>query len=123
MSSSGTASFFPMGAGKGKSSKDGHTAPYIGAGYTEEKDMPTTIPQLQQLVREQRNAYMMGYAKGRVDEQQKWTAVIENAKIDFNDAVVKGKMLEYDRLNNMARVRLEEQRREIEDKLALTYIL
>ena len=123
MSSSGTASFFPMGAGKGKSSKGGHTAPYIGAGYTEEKDMPTTIPQLQQLVREQRNAYMMGYAKGRMDEQQKWTAVIENAKIDFNDAVVKGKMLEYDRLNNMARVRLEEQRREIEDKLALTYIL
>ncbi len=44
-------------------------------------------------------------------------------KIDYNGAVVKGKMLEYERLNELERNRLEVLRREIEDKLAMNCIL
>ena len=133
MSSSGPYNFDAMGKGNknlGKSSKGTSIAPDIGTDDTDEQDMPTTIEELQQRVREQRNvikaassSYTQGYVKGRTDEVQKWTAIIEQMKIDYNDAVVKGKMLEYDRLNELERVRLEKLRREIEDKLAQNCIL
>ena len=120
-----------MGSGKGsKSGKGKSFAPDIGADDTDEQDMPTTIEELQQRVREQKkvikaacSSYTQGYVKGRMVEVQKWTAIVEQMKIDYNDAVIKGKMLEYDRLNEMERDRLEKLRREIEDKLAQNCIL
>ena len=133
MSSSGPYNFGARGKGNqnlGKSGKGKSIAPDIGTDDTDEQDMPTTIEELQQRVREQRNvikaassSYTQGYVKGRTDEVQKWTAIIEQMKIDYNDAVVKGKMLEYERLNELERVRLEKLRREIEDKLAQNCIL
>ena len=48
---------------------------------------------------------------------------VEETKIEHNDAVVKGKMMEYERLNELERDRLEKLRREIEDKLAQNCIL
>ena len=128
MSSSGPYNFGAMG--KGKSSKGTSIAPDIGTDDTDEQDMPTTIEELQQRVREQKkvikaasSSYTQGYVKGRADEVQKWTAIVDQMKIDYNDAVVKGKMLEYERLNELERVRLEKLRREIEDKLAQECIL
>ena len=101
-----------------------------GADDTDEQDMPNTIEELQQRVREQKNviraaqsSYTQGYVKGRMDEAQRMKPIIDQMKIDYNDAVVKGKMLEYERLNELERVRLEHLRREIEDKLAQNYIL
>ena len=137
MSSSGFYSFWAPGSprgkgkgGKGKSSKGESIAPYIGADDTDEQDMPTTIEELQQRVREQRlviraarSSYTQGYVKGRMDEVQRWMPIIDQMKLDYNDAVVKGKMLEYDRLNELERDRLEKLRREIEDKLAQNCIL
>ena len=133
MSSSGPYNFGAKGKsikGKGKSSKGESIAPYIGADDTDEQDMPTTIEELQQRVREQRNviraarsSYTQGYVKGRMDEAQRMKPIIEQMQIDYNDAVVKGKMLEYERLNELERDRLEKLRREIEDKLAQNCIL
>ena len=101
-----------------------------GADDTDEQDMPDTIEELQQRVREQKNviraaqsSYTQGYVKGRMDEAQRTKPIIDQMKIDYNDAVVKGKMLEYERLNELERDRLEQLRREIEDKLAQNYIL
>ena len=133
MSSSGPYNFGATGKGNKnlcKSGKGKSFAPDIGADDTDEQDMPTTIEELQQRVREQKkvikaacSSYTQGYVKGRTDEVQRWTPVIEQIQIDHNDAVVKGKMLEYERLNELERVRLEQLRREIEDKLAQNYIL
>ena len=102
----------------------------VATDNTDEQDMPTTIEELQQRVREQkrviraaRSSYTQGYVKGRMDEAQRMKPIVEQMQIDYNDAVVKGKMLEYDRLNEMERDRLEKLRREIEDKLAQNCIL
>ena len=130
MSSSGPYNFGSKGKGKGKSSKGESIAHDDGVDDTDEQDMPTTTEELQQLVREQRkviraarSSFAQGYVKGRMDEVQRLTPIIDQMKLDYNDAVVKGKMLEYDRLNELERVRLTELRREIEDKLAQNCIL
>ncbi len=102
----------------------------IGTDNTDEQDMPTTIEELQQRVREQkcviraaRSSYTQGYVKGRMDEAQRLQPIIDQMKIDYNEAFVKGKMQEYERLNELERDRLEVRRREIENKLAQNCIL
>jgi hypothetical protein len=122
-----------MGRGKGSKGKNLHedvAGEETAADNTDEQDMPTTVEELQQRVLEQRrviraarSSYTQGYVKGRMDEAQRMKPIIEQMQIDYNDAVVKGKMLEYDRLNEMERDRLEKLRREIEDKLAQNCIL
>ena len=122
-----------MGRGKGSEGKnlpEDVAGEETAADNTDEQDMPTTVEELQQRVLEQRrviraarSSYTQGYVKGRMDETQRMKPIIEQMQIDYNDAVVKGKMLEYDRLNEMERDRLEKLRREIEDKLAQNCIL
>ena len=122
-----------MGRGKGSKGKNLHedvAGEETATDNTDEQDMPTTVEELQQRVLEQRrviraarSSYTQGYVKGRMDEAQRMKPIVEQMQIDYNDAVVKGKMLEYDRLNEMERDRLEKLRREIEDKLAQNCIL
>ena len=122
-----------MGRGKGSKGKNLHEDAVdeeTTADTTDEQDMPTTVEELQQRVLEQRrviraarSSYTQGYVKGRMDEAQRMKPIIEQMQIDYNDAVVKGKMLEYERLNELERDRLEKLRREIEDKLAQNCIL
>ena len=102
----------------------------VATDNTDEQDMPTTIEELQQRVREQkrviraaRSSYTQGYVKGRMDEAQRMKPIVEQMEKDFNEAFVNGKMAEYQRLNELERDRLEIRRREIEDKLAQNCIL
>ena len=122
-----------MGRGKGSKGKNLYedvAGEETATENTDEQDMPTTVEELQQRVLEQRrviraarSSYTQGYVKGRMDEAQRMKPIVEQMQIDYNDAVVKGKMLEYERLNELERVRLEKLRREIEDKLARNCIL
>ena len=122
-----------MGRGKGSKGKNLHedvAGEETATDTTDEQDMPTTVEELQQRVLEQRrviraarSSYTQGYVKGRADEAQRMKPIIEQMQIDYNDAVVKGKMLEYERLNELERDRLEKLRREIEGKLAQNCIL
>ena len=122
-----------MGRGKGRKGRDlVEDVPdeETATDNTDEQDMPTTIAELQQRVREQkrviraaRSSYTQGYVKGRMDEAQRMKPIVEQMKKDFNEAFVKGKMAEYQRLNELERNRLEVLRREIEDKLAQNCIL
>ena len=122
----------PLAEARGKGrSIFGETIAYnSGVDDTDEQDMPTTIEELQQRVREQNNviraarcSYTQGYVKGRTDEAQRMKPIIEQMEKDYNQAFVKGKMAEYERLNELERDRLETRRREIENKLAQNCIL
>ena len=122
-----------MGRGKGSKGKNLYEDVPVeetAADNTDEQDMPTTVEELQQRVREQkrviraaRSSYTQGYVKGRMDEAQRMKPIIDQMKIDYNEAFVKGKMQEYERLNELERDRLETRRREIENKLAQNCIL
>ena len=122
-----------MGRGKGRKGKDlVEDVPdeETATDNTDEQDMPTTIAELQQRVREQkrviraaRSSYTQGYVKGRMDEAQRMKPIVEQMEKDFNESFVNGKMAEYRRLNELERNRLEVLRREIEDKLAQNCIL